>query len=342
MHYKSKPLEVSRRFDKKQLTERKTTPDKGGDVYLASINTQSDQDIWLIDSGESYHVTSHKEWFCEYEQYEGRYVFLGDDSTTKIFRQGRVRLILQDGRRRTLSGVIHIPVLEKNLISISKMSDAGVHTLFLKDSRKMVIGVMVLMKGVHIGSLYMLLGSVESAGCNNIIVPEVDSTRLDLTQAELIQIDSRSHHKVNLTMLWQERMGHIGEKGLRAMHNKGMVEDFPKCNLEVDFCEHCIYGKQSRVRFRSRSTSATRILKLVHSGVFGPYSVPSLGGSMYYVSFIDCFSKKVWIYLLRKKVEVFEKFKEFKFLVENQRNKKIKVLRTDNDGELCENEFDQF
>jgi hypothetical protein len=33
------------------------------------------------------------------------------------------------------------------------------------------------------------------------------------------------------------------------MHNKGMVEDFPKCNLEVEFCEHCIYGKQSRVRF---------------------------------------------------------------------------------------------
>jgi hypothetical protein len=31
------------------------------------------------------------------------------------------------------------------------------------------------------------------------------------------------------------------------MHNKGMVEGFPECDLEVDFCEHCIYGKQSRV-----------------------------------------------------------------------------------------------
>jgi hypothetical protein len=30
-------------------------------------------------------------------------------------------------------------------------------------------------------------------------------------------------------------MGHIGEKGLRAMHNKGMVEGFPNCNLEVIF-----------------------------------------------------------------------------------------------------------
>jgi hypothetical protein len=48
---------------------------------------------------------------------------------------------------------------------------------------------MVLMKGVQIGTLYKLLGSVESNGCNNIIVPKVDSnsTRLELTQAESIQ-----------------------------------------------------------------------------------------------------------------------------------------------------------
>jgi hypothetical protein len=108
-------------------------------------------------------------------------VFLGDDSTTKIVGRGRVRLILQDGRSRTLPGVLHIPGLERNLISVSKMSDAWVHTLFQKDLCKMVRGVMVLMKGVWIGTLYKLLGSVDSTGCNNIIVPEVDfdSTRLD-------------------------------------------------------------------------------------------------------------------------------------------------------------------
>jgi hypothetical protein len=50
-------------------------------------------------------------------------------------------------------------------------------------------------------------------------------------------------------MLWHERMGHIGEKILQAMRNKGMVEYFLECNLEVDFCEHCIYGKQIQGRF---------------------------------------------------------------------------------------------
>jgi hypothetical protein len=76
--------------------------------------------------------------------------------------------------------------------------------------------------------------------------------------------------------------------------------------------------------------------------VFGPVLVPSLGKSMYYVSFIDDFSRNTWIYFLRKKSEVFDKFKEFKALVENQTEKKIKVLRTDNGGEFYGNEFEEF
>ena len=61
---------------------------------------------------------------------------------------------------------------------------------------------------------------------------------------------------------------------------------------------------------------------------------------MYYLSFIDDFSRNTWIYFLRKKSEVFDRFKEFKALVENQTKKRIKVLRTNNGGEFCRNEFE--
>jgi hypothetical protein len=157
-------MEFSIGSNEKQSTERKTTLDKGGDVYLASNSTQSYQDVWLINSGASYHMTPHRGYFCEYDQYEGGYVFFGDESTTKIVGRGRVRIILQDGRSRTLLGVLHILSLERNLIFFSKMSDARVHTIFHKDSCKMVIGVMVLMKGVMIGTLYNILGSFDSIG----------------------------------------------------------------------------------------------------------------------------------------------------------------------------------
>ena len=63
-------------------------------------------------------------------------------------------------------------------------------------------------------------------------------------------------------------------------------------SVNFDFCEHCVYGKQNQVRFPSSATRAVGILQLVHSDVFGPVSVPSLGKSMYYVSFIDEFLRK--------------------------------------------------
>jgi hypothetical protein len=69
------------------------------------------------------------------------------------------------------------------------------------------------------------------------------------------------------------------------------------------------------VRFPSVATRENGILEMVHSDVFGPVTVPSLSGSIYYVSFIDYFSRKIWIYLLRKKLDVFERFKEFKSIV---------------------------
>jgi hypothetical protein len=79
-------------------------------------------------------MTPHKEWFSKYEKYDGGDVFLGDDSTTKILGRGRVKLLLNDGRIRTLPGVLHIPKLAKSLISVSKLGDARVKTVFEKNT----------------------------------------------------------------------------------------------------------------------------------------------------------------------------------------------------------------
>jgi transposase InsO family protein len=67
-----------------------------------------------------------------------------------------------------------------------------------------------------------------------------------------------------------------------------------------------------------------------------------LGGSLYYVIFIDDYSSKTWLYLLKTKNEVFNKFQEFKEEIENLTNKKIKTLRTDNGGEYTSKEFISF
>jgi hypothetical protein len=63
---------------------------------------------------------------------------------------------------------------------------------------------------------------------------------------------------------------------------------------------------------------------------------------VYYVLFIGDFLRNTWIYFLRKKSKLFDMFKELKSLVENQIEKRIKVVRTDNCGEFCENEFEEL
>jgi transposase InsO family protein len=70
--------------------------------------------------------------------------------------------------------------------------------------------------------------------------------------------------------------------------------------------------------------------------------VKSLGGSLYYVTFIDDNLRKTWLYLLKTKDEVFDKFQEFKAEIENLTSKKIKTLRTDDGGEYTSKEFIAF
>ena len=167
-----------------------------------------------------------------------------------------MRLI--DGRIRTLPSVLHIPGLARNLIFVSKMEDVGVRTIFEK------------------GTCY---------GCNSSIVPdiEVEEERTPTVSGEK-------------AMLWHQRLGHIGEKGLRLLHDKGMVEGMSNFTHDFDLCEHFIYGKHYQVKFPSGSTREKGILELIHNDVFGPMPIPSLGKSVYYVSFIDDFSRNTWIY----------------------------------------------
>jgi hypothetical protein len=51
---------------------------------LDSSRTHEDHEAWLVNSYAYFHMTPHKEWFYEYERYDGGNVFLGDESTTRI------------------------------------------------------------------------------------------------------------------------------------------------------------------------------------------------------------------------------------------------------------------
>jgi hypothetical protein len=91
---------------------------------------------------------------------------------------------------------------------------------------------MVLLKGVRFGTLYKMQGSTTSDGCNSSSVLDIG------VEEEITPIVSGEK-----VMLGHQRLGHIGEKGLRPLHGKGIVEGMSNCSLDFDFCEHCVYGK---------------------------------------------------------------------------------------------------
>lgn len=89
------------------------------------------------------------------------------------------------------------------------------------------------------------------------------------------------------------------------------------CNFEFYFCEHCIYGKKNHVQFYSHSHKYLDMLHLIHYDVFGPINFSLIAKSIYFGPFIDDYSRRTWVYFLRSKSKVFNRFKEFKALVEN-------------------------
>lgn len=87
---------------------------------------------------------------------------------------------------------------------------------------------------------------------------------------------------------------------------------------------------------------AADLLGVIHSDVCGPFEDPTLGGNKYFVTFVNEYSRMLWLFLIKAKSEVFDIFQCFKALVEKQSGRFIKILRTDGGGEYNSNEFEIF
>lgn len=107
-------------------------------------------------------------------------------------------------------------------------------------------------------------------------------------------------------------------------------------------CKGCAPRKYAKTVIPSSDSKSKGILDPIHSDVCGPMSAVSLIGCNYYVTFIDDYSRKTWIYFMKTKDEVFNQFQEFKALVENQTGRNIKVLRSDNGGKYTSKDFKKF
>ena len=89
-------------------------------------------------------------------------------------------------------------------------------------------------------------------------------------------------------------------------------------------CVECIKGKYTKVKKKGASR-ATELLECIHSDIRGPYSIPTINGHKYFISFIDDFSRYSYVYLIREKSETLDVFKIYKAEIENHLIGELKV-----------------
>ena len=276
---------------------------------------------WLIDSGASKHMTPNESEFITYVKFQKpEKVAIADGRVVDAVGIGNIQLSVklkrQVQRKATLYNVLHVPALKQNLFSVRSAAGRGMVVQF-GHSRCWIRGKanQVHAMGTLIGKLYYL--DLES-----------------------------SNHKINLVacnIVWHQRLAHVNHASIKCMASEQLVTGADLSDVSVGICTPCIKGKMTRKPFKYKDQiKSTRPLQLIHSDVCGPMQNASIGGSRFFVTFIDDYSRFTHVYFIKHKSDVFSVFQEYQALVTNKTGQTIGTLRSDGGGEYMSDQFEQY
>lgn len=278
---------------------------------------------WYIDSGASKHMTANKNYIVNpSHQLETKEIIIANQTCVPVLCSGDVDIVtVVNGVEYdiTVSDVLCVPNLTTNLLSVSQLIKNGNRVIFKENAcmiynqQNELVGLAELVNGVY---------------------------RLYTSEAEQLIAATA----IASSETWHRRLGHINSTSLNKMKN-GAVEGISYtelANIDKSSCTICCEGKQARLPFQPSTTKTEDLLEVIHADVCGQMENLSIGGSRYYVLFVDDYSKMAFVYFMKMKSEVFKYFIEFQSMVEKQKDRKIKILRTDNGGEFCSREFEKY
>lgn len=185
---------------------------------------------------------------------------------------------------------------------MGKFDEDGYKFSWENGKLKIIKGALIVARGELLGGLSWLIGDtmVDDAIVANVVTEAI--------------------------MTWPRRLGHISKQGQNILLDRNLPSGLKSIDLE--FCEDCRFGKHHRAFFSTVIIKSKNVLDLIHF-VTWESPVESIGGSNYFISFVDDFFGNIWVYMLKRKSDAFSRFKNFKALVDNQTERKIKCLRTD-------------
>ncbi|WVZ50418.1 hypothetical protein U9M48_001671, partial [Paspalum notatum var. saurae] len=286
----------------------------------ALVSTKKLNSSWILDSGASKHVTGTPNEFTSYIPYPHSYketIQTADGTSQPIRGVGTVKCTPSI----TLSSVLYVPSFPVNLVSISSLVDQMDCRVSLdcencliqerKTGKRLGTGVQ------HNGLWFLDRRKTDEAIC-----------------LALTTVASEEEAKV---MLLHCRLGHISFDVMSRMFHDEMC----KVDKRKLVCDACEFGKHTRASYVSRGLRSVNPFMLIHSDVWTS-PVVSVSGMKYFVTFIDCYSRFTWLYLMKHKSEVLNCFKDFYACVKNQFNAHVQIIRTDNGTEYLNNEFRTF
>ncbi|RVW30563.1 Retrovirus-related Pol polyprotein from transposon TNT 1-94 [Vitis vinifera] len=274
---------------------------------------------WIVDTGASDHMTGDAAILQNYKPSNGHSsVHIADGSKSKIAGTGSIKLT----KDLYLDSVLHVPNLDCNLLSISKLA-RDLQTKFYPNlcvfqdlkSGKM-IGSAELCSGLYLLSCGQFSNQVSQASCVQ-------------SQSMSESFNSVSNSKVNKDseiIMLHYRLGHPSFVYLAKLFPKLFINKNPASY----HCEICQFAKHTRTVYPQIPYKPSTVFSLVHSDVWGPSRIKNISGTRWFVTFVDDHTRVTWVFLMKEKSEVGHIFQTFNLMVQNQFNSKIQVLKSDN------------
>jgi len=233
---------------------------------------------------------------------------------------GKVMIRKKDGSLCFITGVLFVPEMKSNLLSIGQLLETG-YRMVLED------------KAMKVYDTKQRLLVKNTLSKNRIFKVELGVL---MQQCLAIAVEKEE-------WLWHFRYGHLNFGDLNRMQSKAIVKGLPHIHVPKDVCAECVESKMPGGAFNPNVQSRSkRKLEVISSYVCGPIQHETPAGKGYFVTFIGEFTRKLWIYLIRRKNDVLGVFKKFKILVEKQCGQNLQILRTDGGGEYVSTEINEY
>ena len=287
----------------------------------------STEDNWIIDTGATHHMTANLNHLNNATPYTSdEKITIGNGTCLSVTHIGSTSIYVPHNTI-VLKNVLCVPTITVNLLSVKQLcKDNG--CWFICDDVIFFIQDKATRKILYQGN---------SDGGELFTIPV--NVFAGSFAAKLGQCSAFLGKKVQVSV-WHRRLGHPSEEVLAAMLKKSKVIVSADCSQSL--CSSCISGKMTRQPFHVKQSRATFLFEKIHTDVWGPSPKLSVQGYRYYISFVDEYSRFLWIFPMNNKSQAFDIFVRFYAFVLNQFNVTVKCLQSDGGGEFLSKTFINF